>query len=225
MVGNKDKETIIGDATNTNGVRKIMKQNDIFTLTIGVQSNTDIDLKNERQTMSLMDKLYNKAQKLQDKMLSKEAFPDEFSIRKPLIPLFVSPPLPKIEAMRTLISCSYQASPESDIFFCNSTNFTSLQFKQCEIDVNYTYTVFNQLNQTTILKRLIDGSFNDVIDQSLLVSGESEVSFDRSAKIDICRNAEIIQQVVGIASLVNETNNVEFDNLPLARDEITYRTP
>ena len=95
------------------------------------------------------------------------------------------------------------------------------------IDVNYNYTIFNQHNQTAQLKQLIDGSFNDVIDQSLLLQAVSDVSFQRTNKIDICRESKITQQVVGIATLVggDASNGKEGAAIPFARDAITYDAP
>ena len=103
----------------------------------------------------------------------------------------------------------------------------SLQFDKCNVDVSYTYTVFNQITQAITLVKLIDGSFSDRIDQSIILPGESEVSYEKVATIDICKDAKITQQVVGIGSLVNDDSSNEEDEstIPFAHeDAITYLT-
>ncbi len=187
---------------------------------------------------NLMSQLLMKAQKLKDQKELKakqmiqanhsSSSSDQIHIRTPLIPLFVSPPLPKVEPIRTQVSCSYQSSDSDTPFDCDSTDFTSLILNQCVIKVKYTYTIFNQISQTVTLKKLIDGSFTDIIDQSMLVPEESEVSLDRVVDVDICRYAKITHRVVGIGSSVDDdsTNNSEDNESDFfARDVIAYLTP
>ena len=174
-----------------------------------------------KNNIKSVKQLHIKAQNLKDKLLIQ----NQHNSRKPLVPLFVTPPLPKVQAIRTKVSCSHHPFPDSDIYYCDSANFTSLQFDQCDIKIKYTYTVINEQNQTAILKRLIDGSFSDIVDQSLLLLGNSEVSYEKNDTIDICRDAEITQRVVGIGSLMDDANNEEVESTTFARNSITYLTP
>lgn len=72
---------------------------------------------------------------------------------------------------------------------------------------------------------MIDGSFNDIIVQSLQLQSSSKISFQRSNNIDICAQTDITQRVVGIATLVVGGNDAGEESIPLAQSEIFYQTP
>ena len=154
--------------------------------------------------------------------------------RKPLIPLFVTPPMLATvlqsdvklsDTFTTSVSCTHQATTTNDVYECNSTNFTSLTFDQCDVDVNYTYTIYNQKNQTVSVNKFIDGAFVDIIDQSQIVANGTEVSYERTEVIDICNNAEVTKAVVAISSFVDDASNQLGEDLPFTRSSITYETP
>lgn len=201
-----------------------------------VHSNQDtlLDMHNNEafeESRDFIGQLRIKAYKLKSKKYYDKHFQGEQ--RKPLIPLFVAPPQLKkdttINSNRfyTQLSCTFQDSQSNNFYSCESSNFTSLQFDQCQINVTYTYTVVNQRNQTTSLNRLIDGSFNDIIDETLVLETGSEISYEVNNTIDICNNIQITQRVVGIATFFDSTMNGNENNgsTQFARASITYQTP
>ena len=220
-----------------------MEKNIIVAAKDGIDTNSSAYTYKGR--INLIDQLQANAQKLIDqKLVNKKAkmmhvvndngsysLDQLNTARKPLVPLFVSRPALKVEALCTWVSCSYQVAASTDnntniIYDCESANFTSIQFGKCNANAPYTYTVFNQITQAITLVKLIDGSFSDIIDQSIILPGKSEVSYEKVATIDICKDAKITQQVVGIGSLVNDKSSNEEDEstIPFACKAITYLT-
>ena len=207
-------------------------------------SNQIIDYKDDYgdliQSQHFMKNLQMKAYKLKEKLnaLKKNnGSIDGISIpidgRRPLIPLFVTPPMlatvqsnVKLSDTFTIsVSCAHQAATTNDVYECNSTNFTSLTFDQCDVDVNYTYTIYNQKNQTVSVNKFIDETFVDIIDQSQIIANGTEVSYQRTEVIDICNNAEVTKLVVAISSFVDDTSNQLGEDLSFTRSSISYKTP
>ena len=193
------------------------------------------------QGQHFMKNLHMKAYKLSEKinaLKKNKGSIDGIAIssdgRKPLIPLFVTPPMLHAtgqsyvklsDTFTTSVSCTYQATITNDVYECNSTNFKSLTFDQCNVDVNYTYTIYNQKNQTVSVNKFIDEAFVDIIDQSQIVANGTEVSYERTEVIDICNNAEVTKLVVAISSFVDDAPNQLGEELPFTRSSISYETP
>ena len=181
-----------------------------------------------------------KAFKLKEKMNalkknngSKDGIVVAIDGRKPLIPLFVTPPMLATvqsnvelsDTFTTSVSCTHQATTTNDVYECNSNNFTSLTFDQCNVDVNYTYTIYNQKNQTISVNKLIDEAFVDIIDQSQIIANGTEVSYQRAEVVDICNNAVVTKLVVAISSFVDDASNQQGEDLPFTKSSISYETP
>ena len=180
-----------------------------------------------------MKNLHMEAQKLKAKFDSINGIVIPSDGRKPLIPLFVTPPMlatvqsnvKLLDTFTALVSCAYQATATNDVYECNSTNFKFLTFDKCNVNVNYTYTIYNQKNQTVSVNTLIDEAFVDIIDQSQIVANGTEVSYQRTEVIDICNNAEVTKLVVAISSFVDDASNQLGEDLPFTRSSISYETP
>ena len=129
------------------------------------------------------------------------------------------------EAFSMTISCVHEAN-EGDgnnvIHPCESTNFTNLVYNQCDINLTFIYDFQNRAESSVRLRRLIDDKFNDVIDQSQLIEGNSEVSIQRSETFNICSSRYGHKSVVAIIELVQGS---EVMALPPSKGEINFQTP
>lgn len=128
---------------------------------------------------------------------------------------------PREEDFFIELTCALFNDEDGIEYSCESTNFTQLQYDQCDMQLNYTYTVTNQFNESILLQRLIDESFQDVIQQSQIINAGSNISITEVGSIDICKGQEHTKQVVAIASLADGSGQ----SLPFARDTITFETP
>ncbi len=123
----------------------------------------------------------------------------------------------------TKISCSYRNPENNDEIDCESTNFTALIFNQCNVEVNYKYTVFNNSSQTVNVISLVDESFQNNIDESFILPSRTEFLTEVKDDIDICTYSKITKQVALIGQSIG--NNGTLEKFPLAPDTITFRSP
>ena len=126
---------------------------------------------------------------------------------------------PQIGQLFIEMSCAFFTGENNTEYSCESTNFTQLQSNQCDIELNYTYNITNTANETVLLNRIIDESFQDLIDQSLIIDAGSKL-YKRIEPTDICEEQIYTKQVVAIATSIDSD-----EELPFARDNIRFQTP
>lgn len=123
------------------------------------------------------------------------------------------------------ISCVHEANEGDGInmlYPCESTNFTNLEYNQCEITLVFTYAFENKAESSIRLQRLVDDNFNDVIDQSQLIEGNSEVSIQRSETYDICSSRFGRKRVVAITEFAQGSVVTALQSF---KDEINFQAP
>ena len=127
---------------------------------------------------------------------------------------------PQIEDIFIEMSCAFFTGENNTEYNCESTNFTELQLNQCDIELNYTYIITNKANKTVLLNRLIDDSFQDLVDQSQVIDADSKLNITTTESIDICEAQTYTKTVVAIPTFIDSG-----EDLPFARDTITFATP
>lgn len=124
----------------------------------------------------------------------------------------------------TQITCIHISNESGIVYDCDSGNFTSLKFDECNVDVEYTYFFLNKNDKPIRIMHVIDESFRSIIDQSQLIGPETEVSLKIEDEINICDNADALKGVVAIGELSNENSN-ETESLPLVYDWLYFKYP
>ena len=111
-------------------------------------------------------------------------------------------------------------------FTCESQNFTDLELDECDVNVNYTYSIINSSNQTATLDYILDESLSEIVfnsdGSSSLLENNVVNTFQVTDVIDICQgDDEITKKVLAIASPLDSLS----EKLPYAEDFLTIQPP
>ncbi len=125
----------------------------------------------------------------------------------------------KQEDLSVSISCVYTDDDTVD-YSCQSTNFTDLEYTQCNLRVLYIYTITNHRDITVQLEQLIDENFSNIIYESMLIEGQTSITIRQIETLDICTTRIRDRRVAAIAQSVSDKSP-----LPLAHNAIQFQTP
>ena len=123
-----------------------------------------------------------------------------------------------------ITNCSYRHPENNFTIDCESTNFTSLVFNQCNVEVGFDYTVVNNSTKKINVLSLVDESFQNNIDESFTLPQMMRKDFfDVKEDIDICSDTTITKKLVLIGESIN--NNGAIKRLPLISDTVSFQSP
>ena len=109
-------------------------------------------------------------------------------------------------------------------YSCESIEFSELQFDQCEIDLNYTFSIRNRSDRNAKLDSLLNEDLVEFFDdgQSRILGKKAVTDIETTGSIDICQgNSEVTKKVLAIASPLSGGADV----FPFAQDSIVIPIP
>ena len=123
------------------------------------------------------------------------------------------------------IACSYATLDSNGTAIdlsCETSNFTELALTECLINVTYTYSLISSAPKRIRVKRLIDESFEDLIDSVQILPPRQTRNIVVVDTIDLCQSSQIEKKVVAIASIVGSGG---IQSLPNALNSLEFDTP